>query len=343
MSPSKRRYTEFNYPSVNPGNTLLTGVRQWRRSEADGDVLISGFFEPKPQGRTRSFVYKGPLSSKGSNVKNNFHELDYPSAPGRAVVSTSLYGPNKSHVGLEVVGNYTTQEQPGITFGCLYQGPLDGSGTWRTLTPPGATQVIAHSNMGGLVVGNYIAEKPHAFIYDIYKDSYVDISAEAIFHLRDFHVFRPNFLSITAYGIWHNGGSHFSICGGYVDSMMPELERAYIVDWDNERKRFNRFRIFTYRNRQAAITHFDGITTDGCGGFYLTGDYVKLSNGAENAFFAHVFEDNKVQPTWETLEVPPKRPTSGNTVIGKTAIGVYQSKSGLFHGYLSKPKRLHRH
>lgn len=81
---SHRRYTDFSYPSKRPGNTLLTGVR--RMNGEDSRVLISGFFEPS-EGRTRSFVYLGPLNSVFAKDRRNFHELDFPSGDGRTVAS----------------------------------------------------------------------------------------------------------------------------------------------------------------------------------------------------------------------------------------------------------------
>ncbi len=319
-----RHYSPFNYPSEQEGNTLLTGVRLFNKKHKE--YLITGFFEPKPEGQTKSFVYLGPLSSTGAKDPANFYELDFPSSSGKTVVSTNLYSPNpgNSKNTIDVVGNYTTAEQPGVTFGCLYQGKLDGTGIWRTLEPTGATQVIAHSTHMGLVVGNYFAGQPKAFLYDIYTNEYFDISI-------------PNLISITAYGIWKNGNTNiYTICGGFLSSNFPSQEKAYLYDWNQDQKSFSNFRVYSYGNESAAITHFDGITTDGYGGYNLVGDYVKLTGGLENAFFCHI-PCGSGKARWETIQVPPNQLTSGNTVQDSTAIGVYHSSnSGLIHGYLAK-------
>jgi len=316
-----RSYSKFNYPSRQPGNTLLTGIREDPR----GAVLISGFFEPA-EGRVRSFVYRGPLSGQGALYKRLFHELDFPSVPGRTVTSTNLYGPNVGPAPntIEVVGNYTTAEQPGFTFGCLYQGSLDGSGIWRTLTPPGATQCIAHSTMGGFVVGNYVDTKPRAFLYDIYRECFYEIT-------------KCHTLSITAYGIWHRGGHRYTICGGLLPSDQPAAERGYLVDWDSKAGELSNYRTYSYKNDRALITHFDGITGAPDGGFNLTGD--TISGRAERAFFAHV--DRHGSARWEEIQVPPDRVTSGNTVLGSTVLGVFKT-GGRIQGYLSKRVHLRK-
>src|SRR6185436_5138971 len=94
-------------------------------------------------------------------------------------------------------------------FGCLYEGLLDGSGIWTQILPTSDKPVIntiCHSTMHNLIVGNYdtilIAGK--AFIYDIEKHTYYDI-------------IKPGAQSITAYGIWYNGGESYTICGGYTE------------------------------------------------------------------------------------------------------------------------------
>ena len=108
---------------------------------------------------------------------------------------------------MQIVGNYTTVESAGSAIGLLYQGAVDGSGTWSTLLPPSpdnsnVINTIAHSTMGGLVVGNYDTRLAtgKAFIYDITKNTYTNLT-------------KPGAVSITAYGIWYNGGSSYTIAG----------------------------------------------------------------------------------------------------------------------------------
>ena len=310
-----RTYEIFDYPSAEPGNTLLTGVRRF-----GPDVLITGWFEQS--GGTRSFVYRGPLAAEGALDASHFFELDYPSA-----AVTNLYGPNAIDAQtIRAVGAYTTVEAGATTFGCLYEGPLDGSGVWRQLCPPNATQTIAHSTHGGLVVGGYVDGRPRAFVYDIAAQRFDEITL-------------PDLLSITAYGVWHNGRSSYTICGGYA-RVGALREQGYVAHWDSATRRLSRFRSFSYGNDRALITHFDGITGTP-DGYNLTGDWARLElaptpRPSGSGFAAHVGRRGALA-TWESVEFPPQQPTSGNTVIGDTVIGVFADATGI-HGYLSRAK-----
>jgi hypothetical protein len=322
-----RRYETFNYPGALPGSkTLLTGIR---RTPNENIVNISGFYECPDQACVKAFVYRGTLRGRGS-----WNVLNFPSGPGRTVKATNLYGPNNGpNHGIQVVGNYTTEETGSSTIGSLYQGKLDGSGQWTTLIPTVAApdvvlNTIAHSTHGGLVVGNYDTQldEGRAFIYDIKKKLYYEIV-------------KPNAISITAYGIWHNRGNSYTIAGGYSSlDQVSGVDSAYLVDWDNKKHAFSNWRIYSYDNNpaKAIVTHFDGITSDRQGGYYLTGDWLGVGDGPELAFFAHVPKKGKA--IWSSVQVPPHQITSGNSVYRKAVIGVYTSPEDPEHtvnGYIS--------
>jgi hypothetical protein len=307
-----RIYYTFNYPILVPGGkTLLTGIR------SSGDTYyITGFYEYSNSIQQQiSFLYKGPLKGNGT-----WYQLNYPSAEGRTVTSTSLYGPcilNNDNV--RVVGNYTTSEAGTSAFGCMYEGPLDGSGTWITLTPTSEDPVlntIAHSNMGNLVVGNYDTSLKlgKAFVYDVVTGIYYDI-------------IKKGALSITAYGIWHNGGDLYTICGSYAKIGNPGLTIGYLVDWNNTTHKFSSWREYSYRNDRSIITHFDGITSDGCGGYNLTGDRISHREKKKAGLFANVKRDchDKLltEAKWTPISFPEAEITSGNSVDEKIVIGVY--------------------
>lgn len=312
---SGRKYLTFNYPYAEPGGkTLLTGVRKVEKTKHD--IYISGWYQSPKSGPVTAFVFKGNLSGKGV-----WYPLSYPSSSGATVVATNLYGPNNGIAGenVEVVGSYTTVESGTKTFGCLYEGPLNNSsiGKWTTLIPSfGNTTLntIAHSTMGGLVVGNYDVQlnQGKAFLYDIEKRIY-------------FNITQPNVKSITAYGIWHNDGSSYTICGGYSELQASTgVDSAYLVDWDNKHRKLSNFRSYSYNNDpvHTVITHFDGIHGDGKGGYNLTGNYVPLTSPKPAAFFARFKPGKKMK--WSLIEYPESTGTSGNTVVGNAAIGVYQ-------------------
>lgn len=321
---SSRKYFVFNYPATVAGNTFLTGIRRTSSSRKD-QVYISGFFTEQSGPLVIAFVYKGSLSGKGK-----FYVLQFPSSTGVTVTSTNLYGPNNAprRGQIRVVGNFTTSEAGSSALGCLYEGKLDGSGTWTQLLPsfPSVTvlNTIAHSTMGRLVVGNYDTSLAtgKAFIYDITTQEYFDI-------------IKPGAVSITAYGIWHNGGRHYTICGGFANIGSPAIGSSYLVDWNNKTRTFYNWRIYWYNNdpTNSIITHFDGITTDSHGGYYLTGDWVSVG-GSTYAFFCHVRRSGVA--SWSLVAYPNQTLTSGNSVYKRNVIGVFvDTSTSLSNGYIS--------
>lgn len=320
-----RTYRTFNFPGATTGSkTLLTGIRG--SSKNSQKVYICGFYKCPEETCVVPFVYKGYPSGKGT-----WSVLNYPSGPGRSVLVTNLYGPsNAGNHNIRVVGNYVTEEMGGTTAGCLYEGPLDGTGKWRTIVPDfsePATNTIVHSTMGDLAVGIYQMQSPEdkAFIYDIKQNKY-------------FNIAKPNAKIITAYGVWHNGDHSYTICGGYSDlDAATGVGSAYLVDWDNKRQKLSNWRTYNFDNNPltALVTHFDGITSDGYEGYNLTGDWIGVSEGPELGFFCNV--NKKGQATWSSLAFPDEEITSGNSVHKSTVVGVYTSSDETVNGYISSP------
>jgi len=306
-----RIYVTFNYPGTQDGDqTPLTGVRNKKK-----ELYISGFYHQSNQ-PALGFIYKGEIGQYWD--KTRWHTLNVPTIPGRTVKGTNLYGPDiLKHGNIRVVGSYNTEESSTM-YGCLYEGDLNGSGQWSTLTPPKAINTIAHSTMKGLVVGNYMIEGDigaHAFIYDIKEQKYYNMNKKGA-------------TSITAYGIWYNGCDSYTICGGY-STKGPDSEIAYLVDWNNKTHKLHNWRKYNYDN--TLITHFEGITTDNKGGYNVVGE-AKLVNGELIAFFANI---NK-RVSWEIIKYPSSTSTSGNSVYENNVIGVYTtSPSTSVNGYIS--------
>ena len=331
-----RKYRTFNYPSgVDGGKTLLTGIREV--NDEHNRFYITGFYKYlNDSSPVASFVYKGCKHGSGS-----WYTLDYPSSTNVTVSATNLYGPNNGDVNgeIKVVGNYTTVEAGQKAFGCLYQGPLDGSGVWKTIIPSSSDSVIntiAHSTHGDLVVGNYDTQlnQGKAFIYDIKTDEYFEITKDGA-------------KSITAYGIWYNGDQSYTICGGY-SNLDPSsgIDSGYIVDWNSESRELSNWRSYNYDNDplKAMITHFDGITSDGEGGYNLTGDWVGV--GVESSglgFIANVKRRKRTglfkKAKWGPISYPDQLITSGNSISKYIVIGVYTSDPETeINGYISYMK-----
>ena len=235
-----------------------------------------------------------------------------------------------------------THKDPNTPVGCMYEGPLDGSGVWTKVQPDDAAQCICHSNMGDIVVGNYLdgTGAYRAFLHDVKDQTYIDIEKEGA-------------SLITAYGVWHNGGDNYTFCGGYVEEEDESSvgNTAYLVDWDRRQKTFCNWRGYHYDNdaRTAPVTHFDGITSDGSGGYYLVGDWIgstetETESGSGSvkpmAFFSHVKRNTcgcfDVVADWSLVSYPGSQTTSGNTVYKNKAIGVYTTgkQDNTINGYV---------
>ena len=303
-------------------STVLTGVRHAEKNkyEKSKKVLITGFYNiSKTQ---TGFIYTGSATNSNSGI---FYPISFPSS-----YLTSPYGPDRISDDLvNIVGNYNlTSGSPAIGF--LYTGPYKDTslGSWISITPPFefATNCIAHSVMNGIVVGNYgedpmalstVPLKPriYAVLFNSRTNQYLKITI-------------PNGESISAYGIWHNSGSNYTIAGGYVKN---KKNRAYIVDWSEKTGAFTNFTSYKFNNSKSSlITHFDGITGLGKGKFNLTGDYV--DDSGTGAFFCTV-NRNKDSAKWTSYSYPNSEITSGNTVIDNKAYGIYVL-NGVINGYV---------
>ena len=319
-------YSAFNCPGTN--NVSFPGVSGVRGIDGSSNntVYITGVYVQ--YGSPHAFLYQGPVL--GGGVCNQFN---FPSDvnAGRTVTSTSLYGPDNNGVGnVIVVGSYTTLESgPFAQQGLLYQGAANGSTPgYTTLNPsilsPGEAVIntLGHSTMGGIVVGNYDTAllKGIAFIYNINTQQYYSL------------VKQGGSASLTAYGIWYNGGTSYTIAGGY--SVVDEggVDAGFITDWDSSTQQTSNFTTLNYNNSPLDLvgTHFEGITTDGAGGYNLAADW--QYNGQAGSFpsFAHIsrnsaggFTESSTQ--WTSFAYYPGASwTSANTVYKNYVLGLFQ-------------------
>ena len=146
-------------------------------------------------------------------------------------------------------------------------------------------------------------------------------------------------ISNTAYGIWQNSATSFTICGGTtnvatnnLDDQNRPIGQAYLVDYDTVTKQFTNWKTFEYPNGvvgQTFVTHFEGITgAGGAGNYNVIGDYFDLKNKTlEYGFFLPV-------RNWTAGTATVIGPVSANSVYGSTVIGVYIG-AGLANGYIT--------
>jgi hypothetical protein len=232
-----------------------------------------------------------------------------------------------------VVGNYNiaTDSYP---YGLLYRGDVAGNGTYTKINPSSLLSIpaelkytIAHSNMNGVVVGNYAKTDAvgHAFIMamgstpdDPNTYTYYEIPKSLV----------NGAISMTAYGIWYNAErQNYTIVGGYSKVDTKGISTGYIVDWNPVTQQFSNFMSVYYNNdpTNSRVTHFEGITTDDAGGYYLATDW--SSTGApEGAALVQIKRNSDgsfAMPSWTMLAYPGATVTSANTVYRKNVLGVY--------------------
>lgn len=311
-----------------PG-VVVTGVRS--SSSSTDDVVISASYTDA--GLTSAAIYAGSLAGSVTAPASNWVKFA-PTFSGQTVTSSTFYGPNTSlftpSIGagnIVAVGSYKYSQGssgPNADHGMMYEGSTSGNGTWTqidatSLLTGNATllNTIAHSNMGSIVVGNYDTSLAagKAFIFNRTTNVWSNLNC-------------GNSTSVTAYGVWQNSSTSYTIAGGLSDLNSGGIDQGYLVDYNSETGEFDHYKTFNYNNQPitSIISHFDGITLTDTG-FNLTGDYVVIGGGL-GAFAASVavlpgggFSD----AVWTDVSTPGATFISGNTIVGDNVMGIYTS------------------
>lgn len=311
---------------ANASGVSIQPVSAWqgiRPSDTSGQYLIVG------TSGLNGLLYDGPISGVGGTSSL----VNYPGA-----TSTSVYGPdNLPGDALRLVGSYKTGND--TVQGFLFEGTtaeLSESGNYRTINYPGAKFNYVHSTMGGLAVGNAdgpVANLPigtgHAFLYDVTKDAFLP------------DIVYPGSTSTTAYGIWHNGLTSYTIVGGYSTPLSPtgDLSNGYMVDYDSATGQFRNWTSFAYPNGPVGkdfITHFEGISSTESGVYTLNADSVQAgsSNPAQGSWVTVRRNPDRSfgAGVWVDLNYPGVDPstsiTSSNSVAGNQVVGLVIAPTG---------------
>jgi trimeric autotransporter adhesin len=259
----------------NADNVSMQPVSAWqgiRNSDTSGHYLIAG------TSNDNGLLFDGSISGVGTS-----YSVNYPNA-----ATTSVYGPDDLGGGnVRLVGSYKNSDASTAAVkvnGFLFQGTsadLSVSGNYRTVDYPGAEFNYVHSTMGGLAVGNYDSALDHgkyslplgpghATIYDVAQDTF----------LTD--IVYPGSKSNTAYGIWYNGGTSYTICGGWSPNPVNNLQNqnqpigsGYLVDYDSATGKFSNWTSFNYPFGTNFVTHFEGISSVEKGVYTLSADSVQ--------------------------------------------------------------------
>ena len=331
-----------SYTPIADTQAIVTGVR----ADSPGTVVLTANYTLN--GVLYAGLYQGSLADAATAPSSSWHALTpsiavdplQPTGATQTVTSATFYGPNTARFdpnlgdgNIVAVGSYKyTAGSPGpkADHGMLYQGPVSGGGTWKQIdatplaTGPGEAlkNTIAHSTMGNLVVGNYdtTLTTGKAFIYNRTTGRWTNLNPGGT-------------ASVTAYGIWQNGGStgtSYTIAGGISAVHSGSLDQSYLVDYDSATGALNHYTTFNYNNTagSAALVHFDGITATSAG-FNLTG--IVTINGTLSGFFASVArkpDGNFGEPVWTPISYPGSKATTGNTIVDNQVLGIFITSAG---------------
>ena len=292
-----------------------------RNSDASGQYLITG------TSGANGLLYEGPISGAGGTS----YPVNYPKA-----TSTSVYGPDiPIGGGVRLVGSYKNGD--GTVHGFSFQGTtadLSRGGNYRTIDYPGAKYTYVHSTMGDLAVGN--ADGPegnapigtgHAFLYDVVRNTLLP------------DIIYPGSTSTTAYGIWYNGGTSYTIAGGYsnIHDASRTIGNGYLVDYDSATGQYSHWTSFAYPNGligQDYITHFEGVSSVEKGVYTLSADSAQAGS-------SHVAQGSLVTvrrntdgtfgaAAWVDLNAPNVAGlVSANSVAGNQVVGIVIGAAGV--------------
>lgn len=312
----------------------VTGIR----AEAGNDVVITGgtglpnLVEPTP-----AFIYAGTLEGATTATTTGDPRLHLftPTFGGTAAYSSMFYGPN-THLfnpssiaagNIRAVGAYLQNGPADFQKGMIYDGPLDGSGTWTSLQVPGADigVTIPHSTMGNLVVGNYNLltdlSVGHPFVYDIVTQSYDRLDINGAYEA-------------TIYGIWQNGGetsTAYTIVGG-LSQTASSKGQAFVASYDSLTKQLGGLALYNFDGDTNIDTHFEGISAYQ-GGFSIAANYVSGSTSGAYAFIPYSGAVGSYvygAATWKSVVNNVNgAATTGDTVIDDKVMGIYAVSGGI--------------
>ncbi len=297
-----------------------------RNSDTAGQYLLAG------TSGSNGLLFDGTMAGVGTSYLVNY--------PGSA--TTSVYGPDNQGSGnIALVGSYKNSDASAPTTavkvnGFVFTGTtaaLSQGSDYQTIDYPGAEFNYVHSEMGGLAVGNYDSANSqgapigagNAYVYNVAQQTFTAISY-------------PGSKSNTAYGIWYNGGTSYTIAGGWSPSVVNNalnqnqpIGQAYLVDYDSATGKFTNWTSFSYPHGTNFVTHFEGISSVEKGVYTLSADSVQAgSTSAAQGSLVSVTRSASGAfgpATWVNLNYTAGGTaaagiTSSNSVYGNQVVGV---------------------
>jgi len=329
------------YDTAQVGIQPVSAWQGIRGGDVPGQYLIVGTSDSSAG--DNGLLYVGPISGAGGTA----YQVDYPYKVSGPNTATSVYGPDNLGGGVyRLVGSYHGDD--GVIRGFVFQGTtaeLSQADNWATYDYPNSTYTFVHSTMGDLAVGN--ADGPEgnlplgsgtAFLLDVSDPAnpqlVTDISYPGL-----------STLSTTAYGIWYNGGTSYTICGGYSQNTAGGiLGHGYLVDYDSATGMFSNWTSFDYPNGvngKTYDTHFEGISSVENGTYTLSADSVERgsTNPAQGSFVTvkRNIDGTFGDPTWVNLNQNVYPGTQGissaNSVYGNQVVGVVIPSTPAFDSF----------
>jgi hypothetical protein len=301
----------------------ISGWQGIKASDTAGQYLITG-----TSGAT-GILYVGTISGQGTS-----YPVNYPGASQTSVYGVANLGGNQ----VQLVGSYVNPDSS-TRHGFFFQGTYgDGgvTGTFSTLDVPGATFNYIHSTMGGLAVGN--SDGPTA------TGAPLGPGTASIWNVQTGQVVAnvkfPFSKSNTAYGIWYNGGTSYTIVGGFsrlgVNNMSDQtapIGTGYIVDYNSATGRFTHWKALTYPNGFNLLTHFEGISSTQPGVYQLAADSIQIGTNhitqGSWVTLARNRDGSFGKSSWVNLNYPGVQGwTSNDSVAGNQAVGIVIGNTG---------------
>jgi parallel beta-helix repeat protein len=310
--------TYYNSDSV--GIQPVSGWQGIRDSSTPGQYLLAG------TSNSNGLLYIGPISGAGGTS----YAVNYPGSS-----STSVYGPDVVNGSvLRLVGSYRTSTTD-VVQGFIFQGTtadLTNASDYKTIAYPYKAYNYIHSTMGDLAVGNagdVPIQTDKAFLYSVSQDKI----------LTDIVYPGSQTSSTSAYGIWYNGGTSYTICGGYTTlaSAGKTAAEGYLVDYDSATGQFTHWTSFAGPDGligQSPATHFQGLSSPVQGIYTLAADVV--APGSTTALQAELGTvrrnpDGTFSPAyWVNLNYPGATGIQTNdSVAGNQLVGIVNAGSGI--------------
>ena len=337
------------------------GLQGIKGADTSGSYLITG------TSGSNGVVYNGPIdhamTTSGSG-SGTWTVMNVPISFNRS--STSIYGvDNLGNNNVDLVGSYvsTTAAQDGNypRIGFYYSGAITAqpsSASFQSFQakyngrPADFTYI--HSIDGGLAVGNcdLLGDGNPAGKAFIYNPAAID-PLTGLKGTQTNITYPGTGKTNTAYGIWSNNSSSYTIAGGEGLNGISErggrdgdpLGKGTLIDYDSITGKFNHYRTYSFTKktllpksmqREAIVTHFEGIWTDGQGLYKLPATIAAADGSLAVGALATVKRNRNgsfSSAAWSVFDIPGAAISTNDSVFGDANVGAAIYSNGVASDY----------